>query len=195
MSGLLFLSSEDFSIVNGTKGTIMVTNIPGFSLILFYSTQCRHCQELIPVFKTLPGTIGGCQFGMINVSQNKTCISMSKDTIAPVTVVPYLVLYINGKPYMRYQGPHDAKEIARFIIEISKKIQQKPSFKVPENKTASKTEQKSKIPEYTIGQPLCGEDNDDCYLEFQGAYGSTNNNMIQRQNSRVNGKLAQAAGM
>ena len=74
MSGLLFLTADDFQLVKGVKGNIMCTGIQGFSLILFYSVQCEHCQSLIPIFKTLPGTVGGCQFGMINVSNNKQCV-------------------------------------------------------------------------------------------------------------------------
>ena len=77
MSGLLFLTSQDFQIQKGVKGPILCTNIQGFSLILFYSTQCTHCQTLIPIFKILHGAIGGCQFGMINVSHNKQCVLMS----------------------------------------------------------------------------------------------------------------------
>ena len=34
---------------------------------------------------------------------------MSKKSISPITVVPYVILYVNGKPYMRYQGPQDSK--------------------------------------------------------------------------------------
>tara|TARA_A100001011_G_scaffold394642_1_gene487544 strand:- start:14047 stop:14634 length:588 start_codon:yes stop_codon:yes gene_type:complete len=195
MSGLLFLSSEDFHISEGSKGAIMCTAIPGFCLILFYSTQCKYCQDLIPIYKTLPGNIGGCQFGMINVSQNKKCILMSKNTIAPITVVPYLILYINGKPYMRYQGPHEASEISRFVMEISKKIQQKPNFKTTiENKPNTiKKNKKSKIPEFTIGYPICGDEK--CYLEFEGAYGNLNNINPNNSNRRVNGILPAASGM
>ena len=68
MSGLLFLAIEDFVLSKGTKGNILCTSIPGFSLILYYSTQCPHCQTLIPIFKKLPGSINGCQFGIINIS-------------------------------------------------------------------------------------------------------------------------------
>lgn len=170
MSGLLFLSSEDFKMVKGTKGNIMCNTIPGFSLILFYSTQCSHCQSLIPIFKTLPGTIGGCQFGMINVSHNKNCVLMSRETIAPIKVVPYIILYINGKPYMRYQGPQDAKEISRFVVEISKTVQNKQEHTIKENKNVKI--KSNSIPEYTIGKPLCGPDNE-CYLEFNNAYTKT----------------------
>jgi len=168
MSGLLFLTTDDFQLTKGLKGNIMCTTIPGFSLILFYSTQCSHCQTLIPVFKTLPGTIGGCQFGMINVSHNKNCVMMSRDSIAPIEVVPYIILYINGKPYMRYQGPHNSQEISRFIVEVSQKIQTKPNF-VKEDKNIKQPKGGKGIPAYTIGKPICG-DGDVCYLEFDDAY-------------------------
>ena len=168
MSGLLFLTSEDFQLAKGTKGTIMCNRIPGFSLILFYSTQCEHCQSLIPIFKSLPGTIGGCQFGMINVSHNKSCVMMSRESIAPIKVVPYIILYISGKPYMRYQGPHDPKEIARFIVEVSNKVQNKQTF--TKDDTRIKHDSKGGIPAYTIGHPLCGPDDGECYLEFNDAY-------------------------
>lgn len=167
MSGLLFLSSEDFSVVKGNKGNILCHSIPGFSLILFYSTQCVHCQNLIPLFKKLPGTIGGCQFGMINVSSNKQCVQMSKDTIAPISYVPYIVLYIQGKPFMRYNGPHDAEEIKRFVIEVANKIQSKQTFS---SENVKEPQNGKGIPEFSIGKPLCGQDDDVCYLNFNDAY-------------------------
>ena len=194
MSGLLFLSTEDFHLVKGTKGAIMTTNIPGFSLILFYSTQCEHCQSLIPIFKQLPGTVGGCQFGMINVSHNKQCVLMSRETIAPIRVVPYIILYINGKPYMRYQGPHDAKEISRFIVEVSQKMQTRQTFTKQEEKEVAKQKPKGEIPAYTIGKPLYGQEDDNvCYLDFTDAYGSTNSNGYNPNKNRV--QLPIGAGM
>jgi len=167
MSGLLFLTSDDFLLEKSNKGNILVHNIPGFSLILFYSTQCVHCKLLIPIFKKLPGTIGGCQFGMINVTSNKDCVRMSKDTIAPITYVPYIVLYIQGKPFMRYGGPHDGSEIKRFVLEVSNKVQNKQKFTSENIKEPEKG--KPGIPQYTIGHPLYGSDNV-CYLKMDEAY-------------------------
>jgi hypothetical protein len=167
MSGLLFLSCEDFLVTKGNTGNILCNTIPGFSLILFYSTQCVHCQTLIPLFKQLPGTIGGCQFGMINVSLYKKCVQMSKDTIAPILYVPYIVLYVQGKPFMRYNGPHDAQEIKRFVIEVANKIQSKQTFS---NENVKQPVNGKGIPEFSIGKPLCGEDDDVCYLNFSEAY-------------------------
>lgn len=167
MSGLLFLTSEDFFIAKGTKGNIMCHGIKGFSLTLFYSTQCEHCQSLIPIFKELPGTIGGCQFGMINVSTNKSCVKMSKQTIAPIKYVPNIILCIDGKPFMRYNGPHDMSEIRRFVVEVANKVQNKQKFSNDANIKVGKD-----IPEYSIGKPLCGfgPDGNVCYLNFDDAY-------------------------
>ena len=167
MSGLLFLSSEDFVVTKGSNGNILGHSIPGFSLILFYSTQCVHCQSLIPIFKKMPGTIGGCQFGMINVSSNKQCVQMSKDTIAPIAYVPYIVLYIQGKPFMKYNGPHDSSEIKRFILEVANKVQSKQKFS---NENVKEPVGGKGIPEFSIGHPLCGPDDKVCYLNFSEAY-------------------------
>lgn len=192
MSGLLFLTSDDFQLTKGVRGNIMCNTLQGFSLILFYSTQCKHCQELIPIFKQLPGTVGGCQFGMINVSNNRKCIMLSRDTIAPIQVVPYIILYINGKPYMRYQGPHDRTELSRFIVEVSQNVQSKQKLITREdNGQKPKQEQTGgSIPAYTLGQPLCGPDDKVCYLEFDNAYGSVTGGGQPQRNS-----MPAAAGM
>ena len=173
MSGLLFLTADDFSIQKGPKGSILCHSIPGFSLILFYSTQCVYCQNLIPIFKRLPGSIGGCQFGMINVSKNKNVVRMSKDTIAPITYVPYIILYIHGKAFMRYDGPSDFNEIQKFVIDVASKVQDKQQFtnnNINPN-TGAVIKETRGIPEYCVGKPLYGDDDERCYLEFDDAYG------------------------
>ena len=166
--GLLFLSANDLTVQKGARGNILCNSIPGFSLILFYSTQCQYCQNLIPIFKSLPGTVGGCQFGMINVSKNKSVILLSKETIAPITYVPYMILYIQGKPFMRYDGPPNQKEIQNFILDVASKIQSKQQFTKTENPNVQE-DTNSGIPAYCLGKPLYG-DKEVCYLEFDNAY-------------------------
>jgi thiol-disulfide isomerase/thioredoxin len=166
MSGLLFLTSDDFVVQKGVNGDVLCNTIPGFSLILFYSTHCVHCKTLVPIFKQLPGTIGGVQFGMINVSVNKNCVKMSKDTIAPISYVPYIILYIGGKPFMKYNGPSDIEEIKRFVLEVAKKVKAKQKF----SSDNVKEDPKGGIPLYTIGKPLYGDDDKVCYLNWDDAY-------------------------
>lgn len=164
MSGLLFLTSDDFNVQKTDKGVVMCTAIPGFSLILFYSTHCEHCKELIPIFKRLPGTMGGCQFGMINVSTNRACVEMSQNTVAPIKYVPYIILYFNGVPFMMYKGPYRDDEIRRFVVEVANNIQKKQQF----SKEKVKESPDEAIPAYCTGRPISGgKDQMICYISFQ----------------------------
>lgn len=166
MSGLLFLSSNDFFVDQGQKGKILCCKLKGFSLILFYSTQCQHCQTFIHKFKKLPGAVNGCNFAMINVSKNKDVVYMSKETIAPLQYVPYILLYVDGKPFVRYDGPHDENELAKFVYEIAQKVQENKKVTTHEKVK----EVKNSIPEYCIAKPYSDEDLR-YYLKFDEAYG------------------------
>jgi thioredoxin-like negative regulator of GroEL len=166
-SGILFLTTDDFDIIKGSKNNNILTNsIKGFSLILFYSPQCPYSQELLPIFKKLPNSFGGCQFGIFNVSSqsNKQIIGLSKNTTTPITYVPLIMLFINGKPFMLYEGPPELDEIKKFIIEVSKKIQSKQTFSNDVRKGSG-----LKIPSYCLGKPLFGDDNK-TYLMMDCAY-------------------------
>lgn len=180
MAGLLFLQYSDFNLTEGLKGTIMTTKIPGISIALFYSNQCQHCKKLLPIIKSLAGTVQGCQFGIVNVSSAKKCILMSRETANPINVVPYIILYVNGRPYMRYQGPHDKENITKFIVDVTNMLKQNEMKQRAQNQTQhidteepKNIKSKSrKIPDYCLGTPICGDNVDGiCYFEFEGAYG------------------------
>ena len=173
MSGLLFLKSDDFNVQVSTKGDIVCNIIRGISLVLFYSPKCVFSQRLIPIFKKLPGTIGGCQFGMINVTTENRIVLMSKHTIVPIEYVPLIILYVNGKPFIRYEGDHDEMQIRKFLLDVTNKLQTKEKFcKDKENGDSGngKTSRRN-MPEYCTGYPLYG-DEDEFYLEFDQAYGN-----------------------
>lgn len=170
MSSLLFVSTGDFTLANGGKGPILCHSIPGFSLMLFYSPHCQFCSEFIRVFRDLPGTVGGCQFGILNVSTNRKLVEMSQNTITPIKYVPYVILYIDGKPFMEYKGPRQIGEIQRFVMDVAENIKQKQSFVSQVNKNAARNGSKqAPIPQYTVGRPVKGDD-EVCYLQFQTAY-------------------------
>ena len=164
---LLFLNTDNFSISKGERGSLLSNSINGFSLILFYSTQCDYCHTVIPIFKQLPRYIQGCKFGMINVSKNYKLIEMSKDTIAPLEYVPYIILYTNRKPFMRYEEKLDIESIKQFILDVQKNLKHKEQFT---QKKKSKIV-KASIPGYTIGNPVSGPTKKKrCYLNFDSAY-------------------------
>lgn len=181
MAGLLYLQNDDFEIRRGTRGNILCHGIEGFSMILFYSTQCVHCQGLIPIFKRLPGTIHGCQFGMVNVSTFRDIIAKSRQTIVPINYVPYMIFYYNGKPFMIYKGEYDMRSIQNFIVEMYNNIQRKQEFSRGTVKNV-KQETEDSIPEYCTGIPVCSDKV--CYLEFMTAYNPlTGNGNASAQNS------------
>jgi len=175
MSGLLFLTADDFTVENGTKGKILCNPIPSFSLVLFYSNQCKHCKTLVPIFKKLPGTIGGCQFGLLNVGTNMKVVQKSKGTVTEIQYVPLIILYINGKPFMRYAGKYNQAEIVQFVVSMSKRVQTKEAFVNKNNSLKPDPniteDPRGGIPAFSIGKPLKGDGRFDvCYLEFQNAY-------------------------
>lgn len=167
MSGLLFLSDDYFKIVSTPKGDILGTNIRGVSLILFYSTQCQYCDKFIPVFKKLPGTIGGCQFGMINISNNRSVVEKSKNTIMPLSVVPYIVIYMNGKPVMSYDGPATDTDIKNFVMTVVNNLNTKQQFINNDKEEEATVVEDNPIPAYTIGKPKAA---DKCYVAWDSAY-------------------------
>jgi thiol-disulfide isomerase/thioredoxin len=182
MNGLLFLSKNDFYISETPHGALLNSTIRhGFLLILFYSTQCQYCKAIIPVFQQLPSVIHGVQFGMINVSTNTETVHMSRKTIAPIEYVPYIVLYVNGEPAYKYNGPVTVGDIQQFIVTMSKQfgdVKQRfvqPSTNPngggrvqgnpPEHQVGA---QQRTIPAYTIGLPYL--ENERTYLEYNEAY-------------------------
>ena len=59
-SGLLFLNKQDFNLSQGKNGMLLTNNIPGVSLLLFYSPRCPNSNAFLPIFKKLPTIINGC---------------------------------------------------------------------------------------------------------------------------------------
>lgn len=143
----------------------MVHQIPGISLLLFYSDACQHCKTLMPIFNSLPLEMSGVKFGLVNVGRNKKCIQMSHETIAPIDRVPYIILYYNGKPFVIYRGERSSSAIKTFISDISRNIRLKQSVQQQQQQVVH---QQKKIPEYCFGQPVCNDDV--CYLDFDEAY-------------------------
>ena len=164
---LLFLNTENFNISKGERGSLLCNGIKGFSLILYYSTQCDHCHQVIPIFKQLPKYIQGCKFGMLNVSKNNKLVDMSKDTIAPLEYVPSIILYTNGTPFMRYEGNPDIESIKHFILDVQKNLKHKEEF----SKVAPPIPLKKNIPAFSLGNPLSGSGKKNrCYLGYEKAY-------------------------
>jgi thioredoxin-like negative regulator of GroEL len=134
----------------------------GFSIVLFYSNSCEYCDAALPVFKALPKAIGGCQVAIINISNNRDLIAMSQGSVVPIEYVPLVIMYVDGKPYVRYEGAFNVGDLQAFIVEVAQSVQKKREM--PEN--AKKV--KNQIPEWCLGIPKRNEKR--CYLVYADAY-------------------------
>jgi thioredoxin-like negative regulator of GroEL len=184
-NGIFFFKNTDFVLRQNLKGKLLAfqEELKGLYLVLFYSEQCTYCDQLMSDFKLLPQKLLGCKFVMVNINKNPDIVEQARETICPITYVPDLILYVNGLPYIRYDGPNNLEDIKKFIIDIANKLE-KTSFMEEANpppgqhaiefQEASSVEENAKIPEYTIGKPLCGSGRDEqfgvCYLNFNDAY-------------------------
>lgn len=167
MNSIIFLSEQDFTIQQGKKGNVLCNNLPGISLVLFFSNKCPHCSDVFPVFKVLPQRVPECQFALLNISTNVNVARMSQRTIAPISHVPFIILYVNGRPAMKYNGEKSLQAISGFVNEVLSRIQNKKNFL-----SNIKVEHgDADIPEYSVGIPfnmVC--EGEQCYLTFNEAY-------------------------
>jgi thioredoxin-like negative regulator of GroEL len=124
MSGILFLGSDDFCVRAGEKGNMLcLSGWKGLTLVMFYSKECQFCHKLINKFKQLPTIVNGCKFAMCCINRHFDIIEKSKNTIAPIEYVPDVILYVDGAPYIRYDGPHEVEDIKSFIFNVYERLQ------------------------------------------------------------------------
>jgi len=165
-NNLFFLKEKDFSLQECKKGNSLCCNVKGISLILFYSNSCPHCNDIFPIFQTLPKIIQSCQFGMLNISNNFEVAKMSLESNCPIEYVPFLVLYVNGRPFMKYTGPKTLQDIGNFLNDVLSRLNTKKNFSILKT-----DEQDMEIPPYSVGVPfnlIC--EGEQCYLSFTEAY-------------------------
>lgn len=124
MSGILFLGGDDFCVRAGEKGNMLcLTGWKGLTLVMFYSKECQFCHKLINKFKQLPTIVNGCKFAMCCINRHFDIVEKSKNTIAPIEFVPDVILYVDGAPYIRYDGPHEVADIRSFIFNVYERLQ------------------------------------------------------------------------
>lgn len=125
---IIYLTTDDFYIPkneNPSDHVKLCIKMRGLSFIYFSSNNCKFCDEFLPVFKSLPKVIGGCHFGTINVSNNMNIVKASMKSTTPIKYVPYCIMYIDGVPFMRYDGTRNIEQIKTFVFEIAGRLQRK----------------------------------------------------------------------
>ena len=182
-TALYYVNHKDFILQETEPNKLnLCIKFQGYSLLLFYSNNCQHSARLLPIFKQLPETIGGCTVGLVNIDNNRSIIDDSKKTQTPISYVPLIILYVsngnNGIPFMRYDGPADKEQIKNFVIETANKLsKQRMHQKTSQKQQAPETN----IPKYTIGLPKNSKKGATTgYGNFDNAYKTGDNKNINR---------------
>ena len=154
--GLLILEADDFEVSNNV---LVHTLRSKYSVVMFYTDTCVQCAHIKPIILKLVGNTIGLQVCMVNVydQDSKILIQMSQKTSTPLQHVPFIMFYLNGIPFKRFDGQYNVSEFSTFINNSMAE-----AIKIDESETVS-----GQIPPYTIGKPNSPKV---CYLTYQKAY-------------------------
>ena len=167
MNTFQFLDDSNFHLSKGQQNKVLLcTNGEGISFVFFYSTKCPNCHPGLEVFRRLKEKFSNqIKFCVVNINENPTIITKSNSSCTPIEYVPYLVVYYNGKPFLRYDSDIELENLITFMVEVMKRIESKVKF----SKNAPAEE--STVPEYAGGVPynvVC--DKNRCYIKWDKAY-------------------------
>ena len=112
---MLYLDSKHFQ----TNGNSVNIGVNGFSVVLFYSNNCRHCHTMGDIFDKLDKGLNGVTIAKVLLDDNKDLINTLKQSGVELKYVPFVVFFAKGEPYMIYSGPNELKALTDFIVEVA----------------------------------------------------------------------------
>lgn len=120
-----YLNANDFGLNQGH----LMTNVDGPLFVMFTSKNCKHCDNFMPIFQDLNGSVVGMNFGICNVTgANSSVHQMSLNSSTPIEGTPKFILYNNGIPFAEYKGARTRQSVIAFMQEIISKLNQGNSF-------------------------------------------------------------------
>lgn len=166
-----FLDHTHFTLQRINEKLTLCTKLPGMSMVLFWTKDCEYCGEFKTIFKDLPSRVPNVRFGTCNVGiaarapdgslVDKPVHRMSVGTSTPINHVPFVIFYINNKPYKIYEGERTMSSVLRFISVNLTDIQK--GVAKPKSKDEGNVETYGAIPKGRAKR---------CYLTVDSAYGN-----------------------
>lgn len=118
---MLDLTPFDFNILKTPKGDVIeYKSSKDLTVIIFYKNDENkvYSDQYIKIFKEIEQTEMECTFAGINVDEYPNQLELSTNTKTPIHYVPYVVIYVQGRPYMSYSGKIDPVEIIKLITYV-----------------------------------------------------------------------------
>ncbi len=130
---LIELHADSFRKLKGSKGYVLgIPNANNLTLVMFYSTQCEYCDQAMPELARLSRHLREnnlpIQVAVCDVGKNRAVIKEASETVDPIKYVPYSVIYLKDRPYVRYNGNKVAEEMFKYLIEVMRRIDTKQQF-------------------------------------------------------------------
>ena len=169
-SGIVELSAESFKKMKGNRGYVLgIQGKQELTLVMFYSINCVYCDQAMPELIKLSTFINENQLpiciAICDILKHKKIIHESNDTVDPIKFVPYMPIYLNEKPYLRYNGKKTAEDMLNYLIEVLKRIDHTKQKFVQREEEEEKTTNEG-IP-YNV---VC--EGDICYVTQDEIFGS-----------------------
>jgi len=142
----MILTSKDFTVINSE---LVLINSRGFSLVFFSAQHCSYCDEFKPFFDFVSGRLTGCNFFFCDMSEEQQLEQMSQYTKTPITYVPLVWLFANGKIINQFfpdeQNPNNnADLLVKFLQDATNtynapKVASNPYGGIPYNLNPSRS--------------------------------------------------------
>jgi len=141
MSNIGSLNSQHFVVTTRGDKRHLELKVPGLVLVYFKGGNDGNCQKFDPIFYSVANTDKRIKYAIIDVEgSNREIINRSRNTTTPISVIPYMLFYNNGKPYSKYTNKSKSPELIMDFINkslqhISTTQQQtsQPKYYAPEN--------------------------------------------------------------
>lgn len=130
MNNCLYLGEQDFYVGEGKRGPVVCTTQNGVMFVMFHADPnvCPNCDTAKPEFMQLAQVINGAKFGLCNLNRARNLVNNSFKTITPLQVVPLFILFVNGRPFMNYNGQRLLKHFAEFMQVALKRLSEQQTF-------------------------------------------------------------------
>jgi len=120
------LTSQNFQVVGRSRQTLNI-NAPGNVLVFFKMDGCPGCAAFEPIFYQLAGQERRVNYAVANLTNCREVISMSRSTTTPIQTVPFIILYVNGSPFAKYNGKKNIPALKSFVGKALAKAPSGPS--------------------------------------------------------------------
>lgn len=111
------LTHHNFTVLGSHKKTLCVNINVKLLLVFFKMDTCNICAQFEPIFYQLSQTDTRVSYGILNITQNREIAIWSRQTSTPINAVPTLILYVDGKPHVKFNGNKNIPSIQNFITQ------------------------------------------------------------------------------